>query len=465
MKREKRVWHPKFMEYMDFIVKHPNYKGLPISKSDDGSYNWIATAKTKIGKQRLEWAHLKAKELNIPIVPGVYADLMRKLHPTKIKVCQICGESMSIYYHYPSVNFLMNLKKEFGYDFTECDHIFDIWDNLIENGISELAIKEFLVHRFELEKSCIHKTKDELIKACEYTCRKGGKKLLSPGAMSNFPDRYDGFHTYNRCCRSAEDKGRSSENLKSYTKDRRAYEYWSDGNIHAANMFMGSAFFSGISADHIGPISLGFVHDPRYIQPMGGGDNSTKRDRLLIEDIEKILEVERKTGIYPMSWYSSLIWEYIKKNFRNHQDIISTVYRDALKQNMVNFMFVLGVILENCKEIGAKVLTEAFLSSKYDYFASSYGFNEHGEIVTISERHYTERNKNEMDRYRRIAIESVLDFNIKENRHLDSTLSKVETSKLDTICEMILKKQDVSLIKTEIRSLMKEIQQRIISSL
>ena len=32
---------------------------------------------------------------------------------------------------------------------------------------------------------------------------------LSPGAMSNPPDRLDGFHTYNLCCRSKQDTGRS----------------------------------------------------------------------------------------------------------------------------------------------------------------------------------------------------------------------------------------------------------------
>ncbi len=90
-------------------------------------------------------------------------------------------------------------------------------------------------------------------------------------------------------------KGGQKKISKSYTKDRRAYEYWSDGNIHAANQFMGSRFFKGASADHIGPISLGFVHDPRYLlQPMPGGDNSSKRDRLQIVDIESIVETEKE---------------------------------------------------------------------------------------------------------------------------------------------------------------------------
>ena len=43
------------------------------------------------------------------------------------------------------------------------------------------------------------------------------------------------------------------------------------------NQFMGSRYFQGTSADHVGPISLGFVHDPRYLRPMTGSDNSAKR--------------------------------------------------------------------------------------------------------------------------------------------------------------------------------------------
>ena len=56
--------------------------------------------------------------------------------------------------------------------------------------------------------------------------------------MSNAPDRLDGFH-YNRCCRKKTDKGRSDANLASYSKDRRAFENWSDGNWITANMLMG----------------------------------------------------------------------------------------------------------------------------------------------------------------------------------------------------------------------------------
>ncbi|MBP1920914.1 hypothetical protein [Youngiibacter multivorans] len=465
MAKSNRNWHQNFYEYIDYIVNHDNYSGLPILRSDDGSYRWIAVKQSKIGRQRIAWADKKASEFNIPNVPGVYAEVMRMLHPTKLKVCQICGESLSIYYFYPNSIFLKALKKEFGYDFTSCNHISDIWDILIENEVPELTVRKFFNKKFEFPQEYLILSKKDLIDKCEQSCRLGGKTYLGPGAMSNFPDRYDGFHTYNRCCRALEDKGRSSENLKSYTKDRRAYEYWSDGNIHAANMYMGSDFFSNTTADHIGPISLGFVHDPRYLQPMDFGNNASKRDRLQIDDIEKILEVESRTRIYPMSWYSSTIWEYIKMNYKFQPQYVSTVYRDILKQNMVNFMFILGNIFDKCTSIGEEVLTEILLKPKYDYFASSYGFNNLGDIVTTSKRHYTERNINEMKRFSRIAIDSVKDFNSKENRNIDAFLTQAEMNALDRVCTLISSRAEISLIKLKIESLMQNIQYRLLSTI
>lgn len=464
MSKETRNWHPEFIKYMNMIVNHPNYKGLPIEKKANGSYKWIAPAKSEIGQKRIEWCKNKAVELNIPIQAGVYADVMLAIHPTKKKVCQTCGKEMSLYYHYPNSNFLKKLNKTFNMDFSECDNINDIWDNLIAAGVQEKDIKNFLIKSGDLSLS-YNNSKHEIIEALEYACRKGGKKCLGPGAMSNFPDRYDGFHTYNRCCRSNQDKGRSKENLKSYTKDRRAYEYWSDGNIHAANQFMGSSFFNGISADHIGPISLGFVHDPRYLQPMLSGDNSSKRDRLQSCDIDRIIETESKTGIYPMSWYSKLIWEHIKSNYKLEPNKVPTLYRDALKQNMANYMFVLWTILITCKNKGVDFLTKAFLEPNFHYFDYSYSFNESGEIISSVPRHFTERNANETSRYCRIAFESVLDYNKKENRNKPADLNPLELEHLRAICDNIATDTSINIIKESVENLMTTIQKRIIKSI
>lgn len=471
MAREEKTWHPNFLEYMEMIINHPNYKGLPIDKKEDGSYRWIAPAESATGAARKKWCEDKAKELGFEIKPGVYADVMLAIHPTKWKVCQTCGRKMSLYYHYPNANFVKALNKKFGMEFTECDHISDIWDRICHEGhLPACSVASFLIEKGNLDLNPANATKDEVIDALELACRKGGKKCLGPGAMSNFPDRYDGFHTYNRCCRALQDKGRSKENLKSYTKDRRAYEYWSDGNIHAANQFMGSSFFKGTSADHIGPISLGFVHDPRYLQPMATNDNSTKRDRLLYEDVVKIIETFNRTKIYPMSWFSKEIWEFIKNNYELHQSEISTSYRDALKQNMANFMYILYYILENCKDAGKNFLTSSLLEPNYKYFKYTYTFDEKGNIISQDNRHFTKRNAAELERYKRIAIESVYDYNDKDNRHSTPYLTDEETNKLDKICSYILGQPYNSSITNEnilssLKSLISQIQNRLIKNL
>lgn len=469
MAQNEKQWHSQFIKYMERIVNNENYKGLPIKKKPDGSYAWIATAKSDVGQGRIDWCIHKAHDLGLIVdyepYPGMYADVMLEIHPTKWKVCQICGREMSLYYHYPNATFLKSLNKTFNCNFTDCDHISDIWDELINRGIKKIALAQFLIQKGGLDLNPDIASKDEIIDALEYACRKGDKKCLGPGAMSNFPDRYDGFHTYNRCCRTTQDKGRSKENLKSYTKDRRAYEYWSDGNIHAANQFMGSSYFEGTSADHIGPISLGFVHDSHYLQPMPSGDNSSKRDRLQVVDIESIIETQNRTGVYPMSWQSKLIWEYIRTNYTQHPDKVSNVYRDALKQNMANFMFILLCILEKCPNNGEEFLVKAYLEPNYDYFNYSYRFNEKGEIIGKEPRHFTDRNQYETNRYRRIAIEAVYDYNEKDNRHNTNDLTSSERSVLLKICQQIEHGIDIKQGKALVRNLVENIENRIIKTL
>ena len=464
MARQDRNWNKNFLDYMEMIVAHENYKGLPIHRNKDGKLNWIATAKSEIGRQRISWAEKKAAELGIKSGAGMYADLMLKIHPTKWKVCQTCGKKMSLYYHYPNATFLKSLNKNFHCNFTECDHISDIWNLLVESGVSEKDFAKFLIEKGELNLNPSTASKEEILNALEFVCRKGNKKCLGPGAMSNFPDRFDGFHTYNRCCRALQDKGRSKENLKSYTKDRRAYELWSDGNIHAANQFMGSEFFEGTSADHIGAISLGFVHDPRYLQPMPSGDNSAKRDRLQISDIEKIIETENRTSMPAMSWQSKLLWDFIKKNYKNNPEKVPGVYRDALKQNMTNYMFILKKILEECPNCGEDFLVKNFLEPNYKFFNKSYKFNSDGEIISEMPRHFTGRNENETSRYRRIAIESVFEYSKKDNRNNKIDLTDEELEILKIICEEI-EIFNIPETKAKIISLVEKIEQRLIKNL
>lgn len=426
-----KPWSKEFLEYEDFIVNHKNYKGLPITKSPDGKYNWIATAQSEIGKERKKWAEQKGEELGIlNNSDGFYAAVMLSVHPTKQKPCQICGKTMSLYYHYPNANLVKAFKKEFSYECDVYESIYDVCNNLKEQGISEKRIIEFLKAKCKLDDE--YDDIETLICHCELKCRSGLSKMLGPGAMSNFPDRYDGFHTYNRCCRSSEDKGRSRENLKSYSRDRRAYEYFSDGNIQAANKFMTSPFFNGTSADHIIPVSLGGVHDPHYLQPMATGDNSSKRDRLVKDDVLKAMEIEQKTNICAVSWYSRLLWDFLKKRVSNFDAANLENFRNILKQNINNFLEILYIIKSLPDDKGVDFIDRILIAPKKKYFECDYIFNPDGSYKE-TERHITERASEEYERIKRISLDSVDDYHDKENRHLSPDFTKSEKGKIKEI--------------------------------
>lgn len=465
MTREKKATHENFLKYADFIIHHPIYKGLPIKQKKDGSYSFVTAKGSKIGQARLKWIEAKAKELGYPIEEGVYAEVMREIHPTKYTTCQICGRSLSIYYYYPNKNTLINIKKTFGKTYSIIDHISNIWDDLIDSGYSEIELGKYFFKKCSIKDDPSFLTKDEIIDRLEYTCRINGKSLLGPGAMSNAPDRFDGFHSYNRCCRKKEDRGRWDSNMDTYNQDRRAYERWSDGNIHAANKFMKHKTFNGVSADHIGPISLGFIHDPRYLQPMTGNQNSSKRDRLSLEDLDKIVEIEKRTDVYPVSWYVKRIWEFIKSNYRKYPEKIETVYRDAMKQNMTNFMHLLYEIIINTGDRGKNLLAEFFLAPNYKYFEYDYEFNNLGEIIKQTPRHRTERSKRDMERYKRIAIDSVIEYVEKDNRNLKSTISYTNSHKIQLIIDKINNCIDENEIKQDIIGTMDSIQEDIIKNM
>lgn len=151
MATEEKVWHQRFINYMIKIINDPAYEGLPITKKDDGSYSWIATAKSKTGIGRIDWCITKAEKLGLitehKSYPGMYADVMLEIHPTKWKICQICGKEMSLYYHYPNANLIKAITKKFGIEFTDCDHIEDIWEELDNQGFSYSDIANFFIEK------------------------------------------------------------------------------------------------------------------------------------------------------------------------------------------------------------------------------------------------------------------------------------------------------------------------------
>lgn len=446
MVRNTNTYHPNFIKYMDKIIHHPNYAGLPIRFKKNGSPVWVAPKKSKdgIGTRRIDWANKKAIELGFETSSKKYADTMFAIHPTKRKVCQLCGETMDLHYIYPTKNTIRFFEKEFGYVFNRYDSIYDV---ILQIPKYEEEIREYLIKKADLPEIYKNKTTSKIIQTVEYKCRMGGKNIFSPGAMSNFPDRFDGFHSYNLCCRKLKDKGRHDANMATYNKDRRAYEYWSDGNIAAANQLMRDpSVFSGLSADHIGPISLGFIHDPYYLQPMSSSDNSSKRDRLYEDDMQKLITIENKTNISPVSFFARNIWEFIKNDYQSENRIFSLEwYRDILKQNMLNFMESVWILLNTDDRLVIENFFKVnYFQPKYEkFFGYRYIFNPDGTIKETKKRNLTAATEKEFSRFVRISLESVYDFHDKsiENRNNKSSISNVEISTLKIIQNAILTKK------------------------
>ncbi len=456
-----KIWSKEFLEYEDFIASHPNYKGLPIEKGNGGKWNWVTTKQTEIGRQRIEWAKQKGCELGVDETSdGFYAKVMLEIHPTKEKPCQICGKTMSLYYLYPNANLEKAIKNEFKYEVGRYESIRDVCKNLKSKGADEKSLINFLAKKCGLEDE--YDDLETLICHCEMRCRAGDSKMLGPGSMSNFPDRYDGFHTYNRCCRAKEDTGRHADNLKTYSRDRRAYEYFSDGNIQAANRFMKSKYFDGKSADHIIPVSLGGVHDSHYLQVMPSGDNSSKRDRLVKDDILKAIEIEKSTNTNAVSWFVLDLWTFIKSNAAKLNDRNLELFRNAMKQNMNDFLNVIYEI-KNLGDVGTDFITEKLIESKRKYFECDYDFNADGSY-TEKERHITERASEEFERIARLTFESIEEYHEKENRNLKPDFTSAEKSKIDEICKSV-KSRNFDNAFSLLESLMKEIQKREINAI
>jgi len=295
---------------MKFIVKHKNYLDMPNRYKINGDINWVAPS----NKERAAWWDKKIKKLKCIN----RAEVARKIYPKELhgfKPCQVCGKELNIHYVYPNKNSLKKLNNlNTGIRFKPYDKdiakIFDIISSKIGNKAYDTFKKIFDIPD-EIE---INEKKFKKFILSDRTSR------LSPGVMSNAPDRLDGFHTYNACCRHKQDTGRHKSNLSRYTQDRRAYEFWSDGNWNLSNRLMGEfqrfpdrftcpvcGKKRKLTADHIGPISLGFAHRPNF-NPLCKSCNSKKNNRLTIQDVKSLIKDEKK-GEKVISWHSQYIWD------------------------------------------------------------------------------------------------------------------------------------------------------------
>ena len=251
--------------------------------------------------------------------------MAKRIHPIGEKPCKRCGRTMRIAYFYPNGHLQRRLAREFGLDFEfdPLESIIDLVERVVDQyGRARVAAFRFLLTTGILVPPDDLNEVDAWISWLEDEYIPQEPSLLSPGAMSNAPDRFDGFHSFNLCCRKKADTGRIDANMRTYTTDRRVFEYWSDGDWIAADRMMGliSARFRNEatadgkegppSADHIGPLSLGFAHRP-YFRLLSKRANSAKNNRMTMADVADLVDAESR-GEEVASWYAKPLWDLQK---------------------------------------------------------------------------------------------------------------------------------------------------------
>ena len=280
------------------------------------------------------------------------------IHPTKEKPCKRCGLVMAIRYAYPNRTLIRRIAK---LDYVVDADLPDQTEHILELGdrLSGLYGERFLQDAPSLFKTGVIQPPRfasaealTLWLELEYIPRE--PRLLSPGAMSNAPDRFDGFHSFNLCCRAKADSGRHTTNLRTYVTDRRVFEYWVDGDWAAANRLMGlirtqlahepcaNGHPGPCAADHIGPISLGFSHRPEF-QLLCTQCNSAKNNRMTHRDVLKLGAVEDSGG-QVISWHSRPTWDRCRA--RVYDDETALRLSKLLRDNRHTLMSILKAVYD-----------------------------------------------------------------------------------------------------------------------
>lgn len=436
-----------FLQYEEEIANNPVYKGMPDLRYEDGSIQWEAPSNRSAGvfqfthDKRYRWWVEKAAEIGISTDEDKWISRVAKtIHPTKQHPCKVCGRVMDIRYCYLSVNFMKRVKKLSFYDgsveMDEVTHILDFVTSFIDTygDIAYDALPSLLKCTQIKEIPHLPHNLSSWNTWIEQTYIPSEPSMLGPGTMSNAPDRLDGFHTFNRCCRSKADKGRSKENLASYSTDRRAFENWSDGNWITANKLMGYISSNSniktescaneangglhprpCSADHIGPISLGFCHRPEF-QLLCTPCNSSKNNRMYFSDVCHLINVEN-SGETVVTWYAKPIWEKCKSKVVDKETALklSRIMRD--NRNIA--LQLLASFIEQGEYLFLLTfLNLEYTNYEYELIPDSVIIKDHIVKADFTVRESTLRYANiQKVRKIRVAFNSLLEYAQKDNRN------------------------------------------------
>ncbi len=403
-------------KYENLIRENSNYSFI----DPELKKNWVSVSQKGENPRTKSW-NSKHKELilsgKLPTNSNL-TNVARYIHPTGKHICKMCDQECSIFYVYPTKTTCKWLLKIFNITINEEKKsytIFELYDSIEDTTKDDKFTKYF------------GKSIDEIKKEC-YSDKYTGKKL-SPGVMGNPPDRLDGFHCYNSICgcRKRKDKGRSDENMKSYTRDRRAYEMMSDGNVLLANRIMGDlntksnlCFMCNnteqMTADHIGPISLGFIHDPLNFQACCSKCNSSKNNRFTKEDISKIISKEKEGNIMT-SWWAEDCWNRVK-------NLELETIQKKLDANAKKMLSIIEFLKEEQPDLLKELVNTDYLNLEQSYKIQKLQVLGNG-IITYDYTAQTSNKKTKKKQKER-TLKIMSEKNSKNNRKVKIKLSAEE---------------------------------------
>jgi Alw26I/Eco31I/Esp3I family type II restriction endonuclease len=447
--RGTHVAHEKYIAYMEFIVRHDAYSNMPNAESG-GRINWqVSSGKTtsfyRFYPARKKWWIELADRLGVPgtaDAPGRLALAARLVHPTKERVCRLCGEAFHVGYMYLGAVLARRWNKMTGRDEFRKGLDVRLASKRLDDVLGAKTVVKELMRIFPEREEYF-----DLLPAYDKFFEETywiPTNRISPGFMSNPPDRLDGFHDYCQPndCRAQKDPGRSEENMRSYSVDRRVFEWWSEGDWVVAQALFNSAgagecddcgkVLDRVSPDHVGPLSCGFKQIP-YFVPLCATHQASKNRRLSLKDVQRLVEYEKKTGESVASFQVRAVWNRAMNAVRNDRDaaLLSDVMRSMQDYYMraLALLFESGFVYELTWLLAPEQL--AFDVTFSDLDAGKFTYT---KFERIKKRSYLRDVR--AGRILRVAFESLLGYVSKERP--DRKLEALPTGKwLDALRQLI----------------------------
>ena len=423
--------HPDFEQYKVEMYAAAAYEGLAQGDQWDYRGNYDGTR----AKRRKWWK-------DICIEDETMADAARRIHPTGIHTCTGCGTLVEISTEktYLVSKTETELTGKMSDEILELINIYGENEGLVQRQVptpiggyhalfddKKLLRVAFMPHiplfapgeillleRFERwsGRVVLHQNDSELMK-----CLEGYYGRFEPNqhGRGNAPDRFDGLHCYNVCCKEPLDPGRDPANMAQYGRDRRALELLSSGAHRIANRLMKEINTLDLVGDHIGPLICGFAHDPSNLQAINEDLNREFWYWLNLDKVEQLISIEEGGGKIT-SVHISMLWDATKAQIISDEKARKLTF--FLKAMTKFNLFLLAEILQEHPVTGHEFIC-SLIDNSSQYSNPTFTRNPNvasGFDIKIIHRDDNEKIEKTIKRNNEVLIENLGSLNSQANR-------------------------------------------------